>query len=121
MKLLLAFLLTITMMGAYQSKADDAPVTLTISPPQQYFPGTVMYHMRVAQHRDNFWTCFGWTNTTTGAFRKSCQQVNGIYGPRYFQHEYKWLEPGEYVGFVHVFRTPNYLAGIETQQFIILP
>ena len=103
-----------TMMGA-----SDALVTLQITPAVQLAPGKVMYHMRISPHRDNVWMCFGWDNIETLKSRTSCQQLNGIYSPRYFQQEYTWLEAGHYSGFLHVYRAPQYLADMAAQEFII--
>ena len=114
MKLLLAILF-LTVMGA------ESPVTtLHVTPAQQYYPGTVLFQVSITPHRDNFWLCNGWQNETTGKYRKSCQQLNGIYSPRLFQFEWRLLEVGKYVGFVEVYRTPNYLAGDATEPFTVL-
>jgi hypothetical protein len=104
------------MMGA----SPDALVTLEILPAHQFEPGKVLYTIRIPPHRDNFWTCYGWDNLDTEKGRTSCQQLNGIYAPRIFQQEYRNLEPGRYVGFLETHRVPNYIASIDTQNFVVL-
>lgn len=99
--------------------SSDASVTLHITPLYQFERGKVLYTMRISQHRDNFWYCYGWENQTTEKRRTSCQQLNGIYAPRIFQQEYRDLDPGVYTGFIQLYRAPNYLADTATQEFIV--
>ena len=80
-RLLLAFLLIITTMGA-STASLDALVLLHVTPLIQLAPGKVRYDIRIPAHRDNFWFCYGWDNIDTLVGRTSCQQLQGIYGPR---------------------------------------
>lgn len=98
----------------------DPPLALRILPAHQFEPGTVSYRIQIQPHRDNFWFCMGWENTTTLTTRTSCQQLNGIYGPRVFYQEYRSLIPGTYQGFVDLYRVPNYRAHTATQAFVVI-
>ena len=99
--------------------ATDVVTSLQVSPLVQAAPGKVLYTIRITPHRDNIWFCYGWDNIDTADGKTSCQQLNGIYSPRIFQQEYKWLKSGHYVGFVRVYRAPSYIAGTAPLQFIV--
>lgn len=96
---------------------DSPPLTLQVSPAQQFAPGIVSYRIWILPHRDNFWFCMGWDNPTTLKSRTSCQQLNGIYSPRVIYQDYRNLAPGLYRGFVDLYRVPNYRAHTATQTF----
>ena len=105
--------------------ADDSDtlplIALTVSPVYQLPPGRIAYRIQITPHRDNFWFCMGWNNTTTLKSRTSCQQLNGIYSPRIVYQEYSALTAGCYDGFVDLYRTPSYRAASTTQRFRIGP
>ena len=86
----------------------------------QLAPGHVAYRIAIAPHRDNYWFCMGWDNTTTLKGRTSCQQLNGIYSPRVFYQDYRDLAAGSYHGFVQLYRTPNYLAHTAVHPFNVI-
>lgn len=96
---------------------DVSPVALRITPESQFEPGRVTYRIYILPHRDNFWFCMGWHNTTTFKSRTSCEQLNGMYAPRVFYQEYTALTGGFYFGFADVYRVPNRRAATTTQQF----
>ena len=97
---------------------ETAPaLALHIQPLYQPAPGHVAYRIAIIPHRDNYWFCMGWDNTTTLKGRTSCQQLNGIYSPRVVYQEYTALTAGCYDGFVDLYRTPHYHAAAATQRF----
>ena len=102
---------------------------LTVSPlfQLQHASIPVQYKVRIRQHRDNVRYCVGWylqevagTDDHIRQYRRSCQQLNGIYAPSVLYHEYKNLAPGKYEAFASLYRVPNYLAGEDKQSFQII-
>lgn len=85
-------------------------------------PGKVRYVIKIESHLDNFWFCAGYVSPDAYiSERTSCQQLNGIYSPRYFYFAYTQLTEGHYKAFVQVFRVPNRLAIQVEVPFRILP
>lgn len=85
-------------------------------------PGKVRYVIRIEPHRDNFWFCAGFVSPDAYVSeRKSCQQLNGIYSPKYYYFEYKNLTEGNYRAFIQVYRVPNRLVLQPEVPFRILP
>ena len=117
--LVIAFLLFAPTVRPLAVIDETAPlVTLRIQPALQLStPGAVAYRIAILPHRDNYWFCMGWDNTTTLKGRTSCQQLNGIYSPRVVYQEYTALTAGCYDGFVDLYRTPHYRAAAATQRF----
>ena len=119
--ILLLVLSTPTIGPSSAVEPETASLTLQITPAQQLAPGIVSYRIHVLPHRDNFWFCMGWDNITTEKSRTSCQQLQGIYGPRVFYQDYRDLAAGSYHGFVQLYRTPNYLAHTAVHPFNVIP
>mgnify|MGYP001576367222 CR=1 FL=1 len=117
-RLLLAATLLLVTPPLTPPQTADPPAPIVELRVRHLTPTHVAYRITIIPHRDNFWFCMGWDNTTTYASRTSCQQLNGIYSPRVFYQEYTLME-GCYQGFVDVYRTPNYRAGAATYQFRI--
>ena len=97
--------------------AIDETVPLVTLHIRHLAPDHVAYRIAILPHRDNYWFCMGWDNTTTLKGRTSCQQLNGIYSPRVVYQEYTALTAGCYDGFVDLYRTPHYRAAAATQRF----
>lgn len=107
---------------ARRGDPEVATLALHQQPVDRWEPGKVRYTIRIETHKDNFWFCAGFVSPDAYvAERVSCQQLNGIYSPRYFYFEYTKLTEGHYKAFVQVFRVPNRLATQVEVPFRILP
>ena len=103
------------------SNASEEVVSLQVTPNLQQEPGIVQYKFKIPNHKDNVLFCVGWTSDDAAVvWRRSCQQLNGIYSPQLYQFEYQKLVEGTYQAFAIVYRAPNYVAGKAIANFIVL-
>ena len=85
-------------------------------------PATPTFKIAISPHKDNIHYCWGFvSNDAVVMYRRSCQQLNGIYSPIVIWQEYKNLGSGTYKAFVEIYRVPNRKAGESTFNFRILP
>lgn len=111
---LLALALTWMPFGASGASADAPIVSFDVSPIFQFEIGEIHLVSRITPHRDNVQICWGWIlredlEPSKGypVFRKSCQQLHGIYSPKVFHIGYQKMARGEYRAIVELYRAPS--------------
>lgn len=98
--------------------AAEPVITLTITPTQQFAPGTITLKMRVPRDHQNFQLCFGFESDYIT--RSSCMLWDGSNAPLVQWQEYRNLPAGQYEAFAQLWRVPNRLAGQAKAQFNVL-